>query len=146
MFQIAAYEIDHSTWSELSGQLQRGVPMEIIKRLKREIRIVDLNERLTENCSDCLMIEILSERCTTDAVKVGDILIINRAIEPKPGDTVVARLNDGYIIKKQGKLDKTSRGGLLLVPDLAGGHRRHIKQDEEFHTLGVVIWTISRPR
>ena len=73
----------------------------------------------------------------------GDIAVIDRSVEPKNGDVIVAFVNNEFTIKY---LDLTHRKEGYVELRLANRNFRAIRIDEydNFEVWGVVVWTIKK--
>ena len=71
-----------------------------------------------------------------------DIAVIDRSIEPKDGDIVVAYVNEEFTIKY---LDLTHKneGYIELRPANKNYSPIRINADDDFEVWGVVLWTIK---
>ena len=75
----------------------------------------------------------------------GDIAVIDRSVEPKNGDVIVAFVNNEFTIKY---LDLTHRkdGYIELRPANRDFRPIRIDEDDNFEVWGVVVWTIKKWR
>lgn len=75
----------------------------------------------------------------------GDIAVIDRSVEPKNGDVIVAFVNNEFTIKY---LDLTHRkeGYIELRPANRNFRPIRIDEDDNFEVWGVVVWTIKKWR
>ena len=75
----------------------------------------------------------------------GDIVVIDRALEPRQGDVVVGFVNRDFTIKF---LDLTHKdeGYIELRPANKKYEPIHIDEDDNFEVWGVVVWTIKNWR
>ena len=73
----------------------------------------------------------------------GDIAVIDRSIQPRDGDVIVAFLNNEFTIKY---LDLTHRreGYIELRPANRNFKPIRIDEDDNFEVWGVVVWTIKK--
>ena len=73
----------------------------------------------------------------------GDIAVIDRSVEPKNGDVIVAFVNNEFTIKY---LDLTHRkeGYIELRPANRNFRAIRIDEDDNFEVWGVVVWTIKK--
>ena len=72
----------------------------------------------------------------------GDIVVIDRALEPRHGDVVVGFVNRDFTIKF---LDLTHKdeGYIELRPANKKYEPIRIDEDDNFEVWGVVVWTIK---
>lgn len=72
----------------------------------------------------------------------GDIAVIDRSIDAKNGDIVVAFVNEEFTIKYL-DLSHKDEGYIELKPANKQYRPIHINADDEFEVWGVVVWTIK---
>ena len=75
----------------------------------------------------------------------GDIAVIDRSIQAKNGDVIVAYVNNEFTIKY---LDLTHRkeGYIELRPANRNFRAIRIDEDDNFEVWGVVVWTFKKWR
>lgn len=71
-------------------------------------------------------------------IRDGDVLVIDKSIDPQPGDVVVAVLAGEFTVKRLGSVNE--RGALIpenkaMAPILIG-------EDEQVEVWGVVTWNL----
>ncbi|MBO4754888.1 MAG: translesion error-prone DNA polymerase V autoproteolytic subunit [Bacteroidales bacterium] len=73
----------------------------------------------------------------------GDIAVIDRSVQPRNGDVIVAFVNEEFTIKY---LDLTHRqeGYIELRPANSQFKPIRIDADDNFEVWGVVVWTIKK--
>ena len=73
----------------------------------------------------------------------GDIAVIDRSVEARDGDIVVAYINEEFTIKY---LDLTHRrdGYIELQPANDAFPIIRVEEHDSFEVWGVVIWTIKK--
>lgn len=70
----------------------------------------------------------------------GDALLIDRSIEPKHGNVVLAVLNNEFTVKRLHR-----RGGVIkLVPENPRYPTIVVKEEEEFSIWGVVTYNLHK--
>lgn len=75
----------------------------------------------------------------------GDIAVIDKAVEPKDGDLVVAFVNNEFVIKFL-DLSHLPDRYILLHPANRRYSAIRVNDVENFEVWGVVIWTIKKWR
>lgn len=68
-----------------------------------EGRTLDLNERLIKRPSSTFFMAVTGDSMETFGMQDGDILVVDRSIEPRPGQ-IIAALVDGEVIVKRYEL------------------------------------------
>ena len=78
-------------------------------------------------------------------ILAGDIAVIDRSLEPRDGDIVVAYIDGEFTIKR---LDMTHLpdGYIELHPANPSYKTIRIENPDEFRVWGVIIWTIHNRR
>ena len=76
-------------------------------------------------------------------IEAGDIAVIDRSIEPKHGDIVVAYINGEFNVKL---LDLTQKNDGYIELKSANPKAPNFRIDEydNFQVWGVVVWTIKK--
>ena len=74
----------------------------------------------------------------------GDILVIDKSIEPEDGDLAVCCLDGDFTLKRI-KFDR-SQQRLYLMPSNHNYEPIEVTQDNEFMVWGVVLYTIKSNR
>ena len=70
----------------------------------------------------------------------GDLLIVDRAIEPKNNHIVIASINDEQAVKRL----RVKKGTVSLVPENQSYKPIEISAEMDFRTLGVVTYVIRK--
>ena len=100
--------------------------------------IFDLGEYLIKHPYDTFFVTVRGNSMDGAGICEGDILVVDRALEPKPSDIVVCRAGDGFTVKRLTK----ERGRLHLVP--ANPIYKPIEIDEDARICGVATFAIRR--
>lgn len=129
-------ESDYATAS-LLGHVTAGEPIEIGDEFER----IDLNYMLTHGNPYCMLIRVKGDSMSTE-IYDGDWVMIDRSIEPKPGDIVLAHLDGGYTIKRYKLNSRAGRQGLYLVPANHLVKEREITEEDSLEVVGVVTHLI----
>ena len=61
---------------------------------------IDLNEELIRNPSSTFFLRVQGESMSNAGILDGDLLIVDRSINPQPGHIVVAALNGSFTLKR----------------------------------------------
>ena len=112
-----------------------GEAMEITAELER----IDFNEYLTAG-SDGVFLTRVSGDSMEAEIFHGDLLIINRNLQPNAGDIVVARVGADYTVK----IYSPCRNGLQLVASNEKYATRFVNKKEDFAIFGVVTHVVHR--
>lgn len=95
---------------------------------------LDLNEYLVEHPSATFFVRVKGDSMMGAGISTGDILIVDRAKEPKDKSVVVALVNGEFTVKR---LSKTL-GKLSLLPENPRYCPIIVTADMDFEIWGVV--------
>ena len=101
---------------------------------------IDLGALLMEKPAASYVMRVDGYSMTGAGITDGDLIIVSRADEPRPGDIVVALVHGDRTLKRLKKLD----GRLWLVPEAEG--YPHTIVDENVEVWGVVVALARRYR
>ncbi len=101
---------------------------------------IDLNEELIRHPASTFFLRVKGESMSNANVLNGDLLIVDRSLEPQPGHIVVAILDGSFTLKKL-----TRREG---IPYLEAEHPDYpsidLRNYENIQIWGVAIYSIHR--
>ena len=112
-----------------SASVSCGEPAEICTELER----VDLNEYITNGENGVYLIRAVGDSMEAE-IRRGDLMIVNRNLQARGGDVVVAYVNGNYTVK----IYKPKRNALMLVPKNAKYKSQIITRRDDFEVFGVV--------
>ena len=101
---------------------------------------MDLNRALVKNPSSTFYARVKGESMINDGVDDGDLLVIDRSVEPYENCLAVCFLDGEFTLKKV-RLDGDD---LLLVPANEKFKPIRVKKDNDFYVWGVVRYLIKR--
>ncbi|MFC1780304.1 LexA family protein [Patescibacteria group bacterium] len=99
---------------------------------------IDLNERLIKHPAATFFVRVKGSSMQGCGISQGDILVVDRSLEPQNKSIVVALLDGEFTVKKVKKSGKQ----LFLLPENSKFHPIEITEDMEFEVWGVVIYSI----
>ncbi|RDB43453.1 peptidase [Halomonas sp. DQ26W] len=99
-----------------------------------ECRTLDLNERLVKRPSATFFMNVTGDSMVRLGIHEGDLLLVDRSIDPRPGHILVAMV-DGEITVKRYKL-------LSNQPHLCSGNARYAPIPLE--DLDCQVWGVVR--
>lgn len=133
------YELDQSTKLELplfTSRISAGLPTPGDDFVDRRL---DLNE-LVKHPDSTFLVKVEGDSMINAGIHEGDILIVDRALEPVNNRIVVASLN-GELTVKRLRIRETS---VFLVPDNPQYEITEIKPLTDFRIEGVVTFVIHK--
>jgi len=101
---------------------------------------MDLNKALVKNPSSTFYARVKGESMINDGVEDGDLLVIDRSVEPYENCLAVCFL-DGEFTLKRVRLEGDE---LLLVPANEKFKPIRVKKDNDFYVWGVVRYLIKK--
>lgn len=101
---------------------------------------LDLNRALIKNPSSTFFARVKGESMINDGVEDGDLLVIDRSVEPYENCLAVCFLEGEFTLKRV----KIEGDYLLLVPANQKFTPIKVKKDDDFYVWGVVRYLIKR--
>lgn len=131
---IEVYQCDPSTKQKLSlfiSKVRAGFPSPADDFLDKKL---DLNEHLIKHPASTFFVKVKGDSMIKAGINSGDILVVDRSLEPKDKKVVIAILNGEFTVKRIQK-----RGSkLFLAPENEDYQPIEIKDGEDFEIWGVV--------
>lgn len=101
---------------------------------------LDLNELLIDHPAATFFVKVEGESMRDAGIVSGDILVVDRSLEPGHNRIVVAIVNGEFTIKRLIKAGER----VLLVPENPDYPVKEIGSDDSFEVWGVVTAAIHR--
>jgi len=101
---------------------------------------MDLNKALVKNPSSTFYARVKGESMINDGVEDGDLLVIDRSVEPYKNCLAVCFLEGEFTLKRV----RLEGDELLLVPANEKFKPIRVKKDNDFYVWGVVRYLIKR--
>lgn len=98
-------------------------------------RSIDLNEELIDDEASTFFVRVSGSSMAEAGIHDGDILVVDRSIEPSDGDVVVAALDNELTLKRY----EVRSGHPHLVPEAEGYDPIPIRAGQE-----LVVWGVAR--
>jgi DNA polymerase V len=115
----------------VAARISAGFPSGMEDFIERKI---DLNETLVQHESATYFIRVQGDSMTGAGIQDGDILIVDRSLEPENGKIVIAVLNGELTVKRIRR-----RGGkIFLHPENPKYAAYEVTSDTAFEVWGVV--------
>jgi len=99
---------------------------------------LDLNTYLIQHPAATFFVRVVGDSMIGAGIHSGDILIVDRSLEPTDKKVVIAIVNGELMVKRLRKL----KGQLLLVPENDAYQPVPVEDGAEFEIWGVVITVI----
>jgi DNA polymerase V len=102
---------------------------------------LDLNRHLVANPAATFYVRVSGDSMTGAGIHDGDLLIVDRSLEPLPGRVVIAVINGEHTVKRlQREGDR-----LLLLAENADYAPIEVSELEELRIWGVVVCVLHQP-
>lgn len=100
---------------------------------------IDLNHELIRHPAATFYARVDGESMIDDGIDPGDILVIDRSIEPADGDLAVCAIDGDFTLKRISLHD----GQVWLIPSNESFDPILVTPDARFEVWGVVTYTIK---
>lgn len=101
---------------------------------------LDLNTYLIRNKVSTFFFRVIGDSMTGANIHDGDLLVVDRSIEPRHGHVVLAVINNEYTVKRLYHLD----GAVELHAENPAYPPIRFQEHDELQVWGVVIGAVSR--
>ena len=101
---------------------------------------LDLNDYLIKNPSASFFVKVNGNSMINAGISNGDILIIDRSLEPSDGKVVIGIINGEFTVKRILKKGKK----IFLKPENENFKPIEITEDMDFKIWGIVTYTIHK--
>jgi DNA polymerase V len=101
--------------------------------------VIDLNELCIEHEAATYLVRNRGRSMIDVGIQDGDLLVVDRSVEPKSGKIVIATVNGEFTVKRYKKL----RDRVWLEPANKDYPVIEILEETEFQVFGVVRWRIG---
>lgn len=98
-------------------------------------RSLDLGEALVENEEATFYVRVAGDSMTGAGIHDGDILVVDRSVEPAEGDVVIAALGGELTVKRY----EVQGGRPCLVPEAEGHDPIPVREGQE-----LIVWGVAR--
>ena len=102
---------------------------------------LDLNDHLIRHPAATFYVYAKGNSMQNSGIYDGDLLIVDRAVEPKLKNIVIAVIDGEFTVKRISKI----KNKIYLLPDNKEYRPIEIKDSSNFQIWGVVIYTIHKP-
>ena len=104
---------------------------------------IDLNRDLIEHPSSTFYGRVVGDSMSEEGITEGDILVIDKSLDPENGDLAVCCLDGEFTLKR---IEITPDRRLLLMPSNRNYQPVEVTEDNEFMVWGIVVYTIKANR
>lgn len=101
---------------------------------------IDLNKELIANPSSTFYARVKGSSMVDAGISDGDILVIDKSLEPRDGDTAVCFIDGEFTLK----YIRIEVDGIFLVPANPGFKPIKVTPDNHFSIWGIVTYSIKK--
>ena len=101
---------------------------------------LDLQEMLVQHPASTFFVRVEGDSMVEAGIHSGDILVVDRAVEPTSGDVVIAALDGDLTVKRL----LVERGRLYLVPENEAHEPIAVAEGQDVYVWGVVQHVIHK--
>jgi len=102
---------------------------------------LDLNDLLVNKPSATYYVRVAGDSMTGAGIMPGDILVVDRSLEPRDGSVVIAAVNGEFTVKR---FRKDGNGSVRLVPENKKYRPITFSDGMELTVFGVVTASVHR--
>lgn len=103
---------------------------------------LDLNDLIVKHPAATFFVRVEGESMKGAGISSGDILAVDRSLEPANGKIVVAVLNGEFTVKRI----QITQNGVFLVPENPAFPPISVSEATDFQVWGVVTYVIHKAR
>lgn len=102
---------------------------------------IDIQKLLIQRPASTFLLKVSGSSMKEAGIFHNDLVIVDRSLSPREGDVVIARVEDGHVIKHY----QTADGVVLLSPANPEYEAIRVTPDTDASIIGVVCWVLHRP-
>ncbi|MDE5940601.1 MAG: translesion error-prone DNA polymerase V autoproteolytic subunit [Muribaculaceae bacterium] len=141
--RLEIYGADVTTELELpfaDGGVRAGFPSPAQDYITASI---DLNRELVKHPASTFYARVEGDSMIEEGIDEGDILLVDKSVEPEDGDLAVCCLNGEFTLKR---LRFGNGRRISLMPSNKRYRPIEISEDDNFMVWGIVLFTIKANR
>ena len=134
------FAVDEQSLSSIplfSDSVQAGFPSPAEDHMDMDL---NLNDYLVHNPSATVCVKAIGESMKDAGIKSGDIMIVDKSLEPKNRSIVLAVIDGEFTVKRVNLNDNE----LYLIPENSNFSPIKITQEMDFQVWGVVTYVIHK--
>ena len=101
---------------------------------------IDLNDKLISHPNSTFLVRVEGQSMVNAGISTGDVVIVDKSLEAKDGQIVVAVLEGDFTLKRLHMKDEQ----ITLRPENPSYPEIKITEDTNFEIWGVVTWIIKK--
>jgi DNA polymerase V len=129
--RLLGNQLDQLSLPLFASRVPAGAPVPADDLRERDI---DLNEHLVHHPDSTFLVTVKGDSMIDAGIHDGDLLVVDRSLDPRPGKVVVAVLNGELTVKRLFK----SATSLMLLPENPAYKPIEVPEEASFFIWGVV--------
>jgi len=138
--ELAFYSLDTENLDNINlfeGSVPAGFPSPADDAMDLDL---NLHDHLVRNPSHTFCVKAIGESMKDAGIKSGDVMLVDRAIEPENRSIVLAVIDSEFTVKRVNVSDKKT----LPMPENENFTPIEITEDMDFKVWGVVTYVIHK--
>ena len=134
------FAVDETTLLSIpmfSDSVQAGFPSPAEDHLDLDL---NLNDYLVQNPSATFCVKAIGESMKDAGIKSGDIMIVDKSLEPKNRSIVLAVIDGEFTVKRV----NVNNDDLYLMPENSNFSPIKITEEMDFQVWGIVTYIIHK--
>ncbi len=120
-----------------ANRIPAGFPSPADDFLEKQL---DLNDYLINNKASTFLVKVTGNSMENAGIFDGDVLVVDRSVEPANGKVVLGVLNGEFTVKRLSR----QKNKLFLVPENTLYQPLEITEEMDFKIWGVVTFSLHR--
>lgn len=122
-----------------ASSIKAGFPSSADDFIEKQL---DLNELMVKHPAATFFVRVEGDSMINAGIQSGDILVVDRSLEPSHGKIVVALLNGEFTVKRI----NINKSKIILEAENKAYSAIHVDAESDFQVWGVVTYVIHRAR
>ena len=134
------FTVDEETFATIpmfSDAVQAGFPSPAEEHMDMDL---NLNDFLVQNPSATFCVKAIGESMKDAGINSGDIMIVDKSLEPKNRSIVLAVIDGEFTVKRV----NVNNDKLYLIPENSNFPPIKITEEMDFQVWGVVTYVIHK--
>jgi DNA polymerase V len=138
--ELLFYSVKDSNWNSVpfyEASVSAGFPSPAEDFMDLELNLQDY---LIQHPSATFCVRVTGDSMIKAGISSGDVMIVDRSLEPKDGSIVLAVLNGEFTVKRI----KKNKDQLLLIPENTKFDPIIVNEEMDFKVWGVVTHVVHQ--
>ncbi len=138
--ELLFYSVKNSNWNSVpfyQASVSAGFPSPAEDFMDLELNLQDY---LIQHPSATFCVRVTGDSMIKAGISSGDVMIVDRSLEPKDGSIVLAVLNGEFTVKRI----KKNKDQLLLIPENTKFDPIVVSEEMDFKVWGVVTHVVHQ--